>query len=1427
MKTADFLSHLRTLDIVINAEGEQLQVSAPRDALTAGLREQLATRKAEILQFLKDSNRLHQSDFATIEPVSRDGDLPLSFAQMRLWFLEQMAPGSAAYTVPMAWRLRGILDLSILQRCLSEIVRRHEVLRTVFPAANGLPRQVILPANPVLVQVSDLSKLSPEDRDREAEKCLTAAAESSFDLTNGPLVRTQLLRMHEDEHVLLLTAHHAVFDGWSMGVFWREFSSLYRAFRDGKLSSLSELPIQYADFAAWQRKCLEGPEGAYHLAFWKNQLGGCIQLLDLPTDRTCTEMRSLQSGRKTLHTTPAVCESLNSLSQKAGVSLFMVLLAAFNVLLYRLSGQDDILVGTPIAGRKRTELEEMIGFFVNTVVIRTCLSGECSFRNLLGKVRNTVLDAYAHQDTPFEQLVETLDVKRDLNRSPLFQVFFNHLNVPTAQDQIPGLESESRWTSESKFELTLYSTEQDGSIHLLLLYDADRFDERRMEIMLDQYSALLDQICADPSRPLDSYSLLTSSSSHSLPDPSEPLAERWFGSVHENFVEQATRSPAKIAITADSSDWTYGRLENASRGVAARLRHLGVSSGDIVAVYAQRRPAFIAALLGVLRAGAAFCIFDPAYPATRLINSLRAANPKAWLQIEKTSDLPEALEVAIEEIIGSCRLVIPEGVEDVSGLDLPATPDVGPDSPAYVTFTSGTTGDPKCILSTHGPLSHFIDWHLREFDLKATDRFSMLSGLAHDPLLRDIFTPLWMGATLCIPSRNDILQPGHLSSWMKEQEVTVTHITPAMAALLSQPAEGECVEESLPALHYVFFGGDVLRLQDIALVSRLAPRAACINFYGATETPQAVASYPTNPIESAETKELGTLATKPVPLGRPVADMQLLILNRTGSLCGPGELGEIYVRSPYLSRGYINDKELTHERFVKNPYTGKSSDRLYRTGDLARYRPDGLIDFAGRADRQAKIRGYRIEIGEIETILGNHPSIQDCAVVTSEDQSANKKVVAFAVARDGQQLVPEELRIYLKRLLPDYMIPVAFVSLPALPLTPNGKVDHRALVLREEDRLQPTKQYIPPSNRIERLIVEIWCDVLNVGKVGVTDDFFELGGHSLSATRLIARLQSVFGVEVPLRCLFIEPTVAGLAKYIRYDQAAQTYQLVGEAPRWTSLVPAQQTGKRRPLFLVIGHQGPDDTLMALSRLIPHMSPDQPVYGLRPRWIHGDGGDYSSVEEAAREHLAEVRTVQPKGPYLLGGYCVDGLLAFEMATQLMSEGEEVLLLALIDTERPTSASAFRSNLRIASRRTRHVLSVISEVIRSDGRSRARAVRDLLGRKFRSIRRRRAEGFVPDDLYAFRMGYRRLMYSYRPKHYPGRITLIVNEHAYRSAKELGWNATSADSLVIHKTPGGHLNLLTQYGKELAQLLLQCIEDAQSRHGRSPGHRGDNAA
>lgn len=1352
-----------------------------------------------------------------LERIPRDGEIPLSFAQTRLWFLEQLAPGSAAYVIPMAARLRGTVDVDLLQRSLSEIVRRHEVLRTVFPAAHGSPKAVILPAEPIQVTVSDLTGLPEAQRESKAREIVTSSAgHAAFDLTHGPLLRTQLLKLAEDDSVLLLTVHHAVFDGWSVNVFWQELSGLYSAFREGTPSPLAELPVQYADYAAWQRRCLQGPQGRSHLAFWKKRLEGCVSSLELPADRPRSDSPLRRSAKRTMVTSPALCKSLHAMSQREGVSLFVLLLAAFQALLHRLSGQDDILVGTPIAGRNRTEFEEMIGFFINTVVVRTRLSPTDSFRDLLAQVHTYMVDAYEHQEMPFEELVAALDVQRDLSRTPLFQVLFNHLNFPMAPARIPGLEIETFGDTEmeSKFDLTLYTLEQNGALHLVLLYDADLFSQSRMGIFLHQYANLLELVSGDPSRPAESYSLVAGPGN--LPDPALPLAVRWFGSVHSRFVEQAVRAPNRVALVEQGSQWKYQQLERVSAGLAEWLRRHKVGGGDIVAIYGSRSASFVAALLGVLRAGAAFCILDPAYPAGRLTRCLQAARPRAWLQMETASDLPDDLRDTVGEMAGNRRLTIPAKVDAIARLNLPAgspaSSNVDPDSPAYVTFTSGTTGSPKCILGTHRPLSHFIDWHVREFDLKPGDQFSMLSGLAHDPLLRDIFTPLWMGATLHIPSPADILQPGSLSDWMKQGKITVAHLTPAMASLLCQQPEGEISECLLPALRYAFFGGDALSQRDVARVAGLAPEAACVNFYGTTETPQAVA------YRRIDSKEyLRREATsRPIPIGGPIEDTQLIVLNRGGILAGPGELGEIHVRSPYLSSGYINDDALTRERFVTNPHTSRISDRMYRTGDLGRYRPDGFVDFAGRADGQIKIRGFRIETGEIEAALADHPGVQECAVVAREVRSGGKQLIACFVPRNTHSPAPDELRPHLRKHLPEHMIPAGFVMLDAMPLTPNGKVDRRALALRQGEA-EPAAEYTPPRNRVEQAMTGIWAEVLEVPRVGVLDNFFELGGHSLSATLLITRMRSTFGIDMPLRSLFLEPTIAGLARLIRFDVATQSYRYIDETPQWTCLVPAQPQGTRPPLFFVAGYESPDDTLLVLSRFIPHLGLDQPVFGFRPRWVDGVRDTYSSVAEMAREFIAELRTVQPIGPYFLGGHCLGGVAAFEMAQQLVREGEEVRLLALLDAERPTTLRSILANARLFWSRGRHVVSVITGIIGGKGRSRTATIKTLLEHKLNAPRTQGTQRATATRRYHMKTRHRRLMYGYEAETYPGRITLLVNEAEYGLCNHMGWKGIPQAGLKIYKLPGDHDSILPRYGKEFASALRESIDSALPQPGR----------
>ena len=1431
LSTLDFLSHLRELDISLSSEAGQLRVLAPKNSITPELRAQIARRKPELLTLLGDSGGNARPDLLAIEPVLRETELPLSFAQLRLWFLDQLDPHGAAYTISMAARIEGELDLSVVERTISEIVRRHEILRTVFPATDGWPHQTILRPTPVSVEVADLTKSPVGEREGLAHKFIAAEARTPFDLASGPLFRSQLLRLAENDHVLVITVHHTVFDGWSMSVFWQEFGVLYEAYRSGRPSPLPELAIQYADFAVWQRRLLEGPVRERHLSYWRNRLDGTLPVLELPTDRSRQDQQAPRGARERVRLDPALSELLKALGQQEGSSLFMTLLAAFQLLLYRIAGQNDILVGTPIAGRNRAELENLIGFFVNTIVMRGQLSGNLTFREFLARVRNTVLDAQAHQDLPFEELVDALDAKRDLNRSPLFEVFYNHLNLHATMARIQGLQIEpfGEFEVESKFDLTLYSYERDGAIDLLLLYKVNLFDSRRMAILLGQYAHLLKQIAQDPSRRLDEYSLVAESGAKVLPDPTAPLDSRWAGSVPARFLQQAARNPGRIAVEDSDAKWTYRELDHLSAGLAAQLRRLGVGSGDTVAIFAHRSAPLALAMLGILRSGAAFCILNPAHPGPRLASHVLKVKPRAWVRIAASGDPPAELLAALGEFVDSRCITLSRADKALSAAELSGKLvqeiEIEPDSPAYLTFTSGTTGEPKCIVGTHRPISHFFDWHCTEFELKETDRFSMLSGLAHDPLLRDVFTPLWVGGTVCIPPPDEILSPGRLGRWMSRKQVTVAHLTPALAALLAEP-EGGFAESASPvlALRYAFFGGDALLPRDLEIIRRMAPRVQCVNFYGTTETPQAMAWHRTG-VSGESSQDTPGADTRTIPLGRGIPDAQLVILNRAQGLAGHGELGEIYIRTPYLSAGYLDDERLTLERFIVNPFTNIPGDLLYRTGDFGRYRPDGAVEFAGRIDEQIKIRGYRVEPAEVEAALSLCPGVRACAVITREDREVGNQLIAYVAAAFGSGADVGELRDFSRKLLPDHMIPAAFVKVDELPLTPNGKIDRAALAQREPERPAAQHGYVAPAGDVQQMMARIWSDVLGIEKVSVLDNFFDLGGHSLSATRLISQLRSSFRIDLPLRSIFLEPTIEGLASHIRYDASTHTYSYKNEVPRWKCLVVGQPKGNRVPLFLVAGYQGPDDTLLVLSRILPHLGSDQPVYGFKPRWIDDNQESYSSVDEAASDFLAELRVVQPEGPYLLGGYCVGGVVALEMARRLLEEGEEVGLLALIDTERPTSMRAFLADARLACRRGKHMLSVISQIMRAEHGPRLRAAIDLVRRKMGVRKARDVEHGTTNDFYRSKISYRRLVYGHNTKTYPGQITLFINEIQHRFDPTMGWRGVAAGGLVIKKVPGDHLTMLTENAKEFCAMLSASLASAATATRRADG-RGAGA-
>ena len=1080
----------------------------------------------------------------SIPRADRALPLPLSFAQERLWLLDRLEPGSAAYTIPAAIALHGRLDVGALRAALARLALRHESLRTTFALAAGQPVQRIAGRGDLPLPLVDLRALPAARREGERDRLSSRLAALPFDLGRGPLARLLLVVLAGEEHALLLALHHSISDGWSIGVLVRDLAAFYGELAAGRPAALPELAIQVADHAVWQRDQLAGERRAARLAGWRERLRGAPPALELPLDRPRPPLRSFQGARRTLVLAPALADAVRQLARGRGATLFMTLLAAWKLQLGRLAGQRDLVVGTPAAERGRPELEPLIGMFLNTLVLRTDLGGNPGFGELVGRVRAAVLDAFANE-LPFELLLDELRPERDLSRTPLFQVFFNMLNFPMAELSIEGLGFSPLTMPEvsAKFDLTVYAAEEGREIRLDWVYNADLFDAARIDAMLDQYEALLARAAADPDLPVDELSLVPASALAVLPDPREPLSDAWMGSVQDRFAAWAARAPERLAVADPRESWSYGELEERGNRLARRLSRDGVRKGDVVAIFGHRSARLVWAVLGTLKAGAAFTILDPAHPPARLVDTLRLAGPRGFVALAAAGPLPAGVAAYLEELAPASRFTLPAPVEGGGeGEDDPtagfastaAGIAVGPDDLAYLSFTSGSTGLPKGILGRHGPLSHFLPWQERAFGFGPDDRYSMLSGLAHDPLQRDLFTPLQTGAAVIAPEPADIAVPGRLAAWLRDAGITVAHLTPAMGQILCQLAPGEPAPVCA-RLRWAFFVGDVLTRRDVALLAALAPHVAVVNYYGSTETQRAVGYHRVAAPAAAPAASVASEARQSLPLGRGIEDVQLLVVGRAGRLAGIGELGEILMRSPHLAAGYLGDPEGTAARFTANPLSDLPGARVYRTGDLGRYRPDGEVEFAGRADAQMKIRGFRIEPGEVEAWLGRHPSVRECVVVARDHRaSGEKRLVAYVVLQAPAATV--ELRAFLRSRLPDAMVPASFVVLEKLPVNPNGKVDRPAL---PEPTDEPRAgEYAAPQTEIERKLAALLREVLGVEKVSREDNFFELGGNSLQMVKVHARMQETFGVDLQVVQLFTNPTVAALAAFLVQGDAA-------------------------------------------------------------------------------------------------------------------------------------------------------------------------------------------------------------------------------------------------------------------------------------------------
>jgi amino acid adenylation domain-containing protein len=1051
-------------------------------------------------------------------------EAPASYGQERLWFFDQLLPNSAVYNDHTALHLQGPLDVATLDRGLREIVRRHEALRTTFRAVDGRPVQVIhAQARPPLA-VTDLRQVPPAGRRDAAVRLAAEQARRPFDLTAGPLLRPRLLRLSDDEHVLLLTFHHIVFDGWSMGVLGRELGALYEAYRAGRRSPLPELPMQYADYARWQRSWLQGPVVDRQLAYWRRKLAGAPALLELPADRPRPVVDTHRGDLRELVIPAALGERLGRLGREEGATPFMALLAGFKALLHRYTGWADILVGTPVAGRTRVELEELIGFFVNTVVLRTQVPGELSFRQLLGRVRDTILDADAHQDLPFERLVADLQPLRQPSHHPLFQVLFDMPTIPDGPLQLPGLRVtrlDAGGRGVSLFDLGLSIAEDPGGLRVTCEYSTELFERSTIDRMLGHYRTLLAAVADQPDRPIGELPMLGHAERQRiLAEWNATAAAHPRACLHQLVEERAASTPRAVAAIdgATGRRLTYGELNRQANRLARHLRTLGVGPEVTVGLFLPRSLEVLVGLLGILKAGGAYLPLDLDYPPARVAFMLQdAAVPVVVTRRELADRLPAG---------GARRVLLDAGQ---ATLERQAAGDLGvavePENPAYVMYTSGSTGQPKGVLVPHRSVVNYVLVERRAYGLTPGDRVLQFSPLSFDASVEEIFPCLAVGATLVL--RTDAMA-GSTAALLEAAgtfALSVLHLPTAFwQEWAAGQADGTCPPPP-PSLRLVVIGGESAPPGSVAawLRSAAAP-IRLINVYGATEV--TIISTIADLSAAGRRPPLGR-----VPVGRPIANVAVYVLDEALQPVPVGVAGQIYVGGVGVARGYLHRVALTAERFVPDPF-GRPAGRLYRTGDQGRWRPGGTLEFLGRLDEQVKVRGYRIEPGEVEASLELHPKVAEAVVVARDDAAAGRALVAYLVAEDPQDPPGlRQLRGWVAERLPAYLCPSAFVAVETLPLTANGKLD-RAALPSPQAALTAGGAPVGPRNDTERLLAGIWQEVLGVARVGRHDNFFELGGHSLLAARVAARIRRVFAVELPLEALFRAQTVAGLSEVV-------------------------------------------------------------------------------------------------------------------------------------------------------------------------------------------------------------------------------------------------------------------------------------------------------
>ena len=1350
---------------------------------------------AQLAAYLDESSEDSEvSTLPRLERVSRQGLLPLSFAQERLWVIDRLQPGLAVYNIANAYRISGTIEPTDLDRALEEIVRRHEILRTTFPSVNGRPSLAIAPQSHVALPVDDLRTLPSFERENEALRLAVDEACRPFDLGTGPLFRVRLLRLDGDTHILVVVIHHIVMDGWSRSLFIRELFEIYGACAGHNAPPRREYAIQYADFAEWQRKCLLCPGIQGQRTYWSKRLGGPLPAVDLPADRPRPVAQTFRGAIHGIKLSREITGALRQFSHDEGVTLFMSLLAAFQTLLHRYTGLDDIIVGVPIGNRPRVELENLVGLFVNTLAVRTDFSDNPSFRDMLQLVKSNLLGAYANQDMPFEKLVDELHVRRDPSRAPLVQVMFAFQNFPDPPLTIPGLriESQTVHTMTAKLDLTLFLYDKKTGLEGSVEYNTDLFDASTIVRISRHFENLLGGIVAAPNCRVSDLPLLSTDERRQMIVTWNETASAFPEQVsaHSLFEAQAEATPDAVAIVHGDDRLTYSDLNARANQLAHHLHDLGVEPGQLVGIGMERSAAMLVGVVGILKAGGAYVPLSADYPQERL----------AWMLLKTQARVIVTHTELLQRLPVNGQTVVCLDADESRIAQKPNTSPgihVSGDDLAYVAFTSGSTGTPQGVCVPHKAINRLVV-NTNYIRLDRSTVVAQASTIAFDAATFEVWGALAHGARLVILSKNTLLSPNALEAAIAQYQIGVLFVTTALFNHLAQLAPA-----AFHGLKYLLFGGEAASPRWVREIVRHGAPERLLHVYGPTEATTFTTSYPVDDIDEDACT---------VPIGRPIANTEVYVLDGHMQPVPIGVTGELCIGGPGLACGYLDDPELTASKFVRHPFDRSHGARMYRTGDMVRYLHDGIIEFIGRRDSQTKIRGYRIELGEIEAALVHHPDVREAVVLCREDAPGDKRLAAYIVAELGRNASPESLRAFLKSKLPDYMLPAAFVPLHAFPQTAHGKIDRSALPAPNAAISHDTADTGTPRDASESMLKEVWEEVLKVRPIGLADNFFDIGGNSILAVQLFSQIEKATGKSLPVSSLFLAPTIEQLADVLRRNTVYTTH---------SPLVLIRPEGDKPPLFWIHSVTG---RVELYYHLVRQMGTDRPMVG-----VQAFEEPLHRIEAMAAAYAQEIRRAQPQGPYHLAGHCFGGVVAFEIARHLEAEKQTVGFLGLLESVAPNTSDYRLRHLPLLALRALGQLPVglpgASRPSTLDAPQIWRKLRRGCTKLLRHVVPQLRPAHVDiDEVFhtsEFWEGHQALvrihaqaLVDYVPQPFSGKVTLF-KAHAPSLAHldpYMGWSKLAAGGVDVRLVPGAHGNMLEEpYLDNLAHELQDLLNRA----------------